>query len=100
MGELHRQARFHRSPDSRGIPESSRSANPRRRSYIAGGAFAVLARKEEFENSGSWLKGPGRPGTSQDGKLKAIQLPDGSRVVITARDLWAKAGITAADDDP
>jgi N,N'-diacetylchitobiose transport system substrate-binding protein len=63
----------------------------------AGGAFADLtAAKAQFENSGTWLQGLADSGTSPDGKLQAVPYYAGSRVVIYRKDLFQKAGVTAA----
>jgi len=82
---------------SSGIPDVVELGNTQTASYIAAGAFADLtSSKGQFENSGSWLQGLAESGTSPDGKLMAVPYYAGSRVVIYRKDLWAKAGITAA----
>jgi len=82
---------------STGIPDVVELGNTQTASYIAGGAFADLSSaKNEFENSGTWLKGLADSGTSPDGKLQAIPYYAGSRVVIYRKDLWTKAGVTTA----
>ncbi|MDQ2837094.1 MAG: extracellular solute-binding protein [Actinomycetota bacterium] len=82
---------------STAIPDVVELGNTQTASYIAGGAFANLtAAKGQFENSASWLQGLTDSGTSPDGKLEAVPYYAGSRVVIYRKDLFAKAGITAA----
>src|SRR4051812_49209727 len=82
---------------SSGIPDVVELGNTQTASYIAGGAFADLTKaKDKFENSATWLKGLADSGTSPAGKLQAIPYYAGSRVVIYRKDLFAKAGITAA----
>jgi N,N'-diacetylchitobiose transport system substrate-binding protein len=80
-----------------GIPDVVELGNTQTASYIAGGAFADLtSAKSQFENSGTWLQGLADSGTSPDGKLQAVPYYAGSRVVIYRKDLFQKAGITAA----
>lgn len=82
---------------STAIPDVVELGNTQTASYIAGGAFANLtAAKGQFENSASWLQGLTDSGTSPDGKLEAVPYYAGSRVVIYRKDLFAKAGVTAA----
>ncbi|HEX2903494.1 MAG TPA: extracellular solute-binding protein [Jatrophihabitans sp.] len=82
---------------STAIPDVVELGNTQTASYIAGGAFADLTKaKGQFDNSGSWLQGLADSGTSPDGKLEAIPYYAGSRVVIYRKDLFSKAGITAA----
>ena len=82
---------------STAIPDAVELGNTQTASYIAGGAFADLTKaKGKFDNSASWLQGLTDSGTSPDGKLEAVPYYAGSRVVIYRKDLFAKAGITAA----
>ena len=82
---------------STAIPDVVELGNTQTASYIAGGAFANLSSaKGQFENSASWLQGLADSGTSPDGKVEAVPYYAGSRVVIYRKDLFAKAGITAA----
>lgn len=78
-----------------GVPDVVELGNTQTASYIAGGAFADLD-KSMFENSGTWLQGLTESATSPDGKLQAVPYYAGSRVVIYRKDLWTKAGVTAA----
>jgi len=82
---------------SSGVPDVVELGNTQTASYIAGGAFADLSSaKGQFENSSSWLQGLADSGTSPTGKLEAVPYYAGSRVVIYRKDLFSKAGITAA----
>jgi N,N'-diacetylchitobiose transport system substrate-binding protein len=82
---------------STAIPDVVELGNTQTASYIAGGAFADLSSaKGQFENSASWLQGLTDSATSPNGKLQAVPYYAGSRVVIYRKDLFAKAGITAA----
>lgn len=82
---------------STAIPDAVELGNTQTASYIAGGAFADLTKaKGQFDNSANWLQGLTDSGTSPDGKLEAVPYYAGSRVVIYRKDLFSKAGITAA----
>ncbi|MGI8666820.1 MAG: extracellular solute-binding protein [Jatrophihabitans sp.] len=82
---------------STAIPDVVELGNTQTASYIAGGAFADLtSAKGQFENSGSWLQGLTDSATSPNGKLQAVPYYAGSRVVIYRKDLFTKAGVTAA----
>ena len=79
------------------IPDVVELGNTQTASYIAGGAFADLtSAKSKFDNSGNWLQGLTDSATSPEGKLQAVPYYAGSRVVIYRKDLFKKAGITAA----
>jgi N,N'-diacetylchitobiose transport system substrate-binding protein len=63
-------------------------------SYAASGALADLTGKQ-FENQATWLQGLKDAG-SYDSKLFGVPYYGGDRVVIYRKDLWKKAGLTAA----
>ncbi len=62
--------------------------------YAASGALADLSGKT-FDNQSTWLQGLKDAG-SYDDKLFGVPYYGGDRVVIYRKDLWQKAGLTAA----
>ena len=68
--------------------------------YMAAGAFADISSfKSTFDNSANWLKGLAASGM-YGGKLYGVPYYAGSRVVTYRTDVFKKAGITQAADQP
>jgi N,N'-diacetylchitobiose transport system substrate-binding protein len=76
------------------VPDVVELGNTQFPKYVASGAFAELDKKS-FENSDTWLTGLSGACES-DGKTYCVPYYAGARVLIYRKDLFEKAGITAA----
>ncbi|WP_436521629.1 extracellular solute-binding protein [Actinoplanes sp. HUAS TT8] len=76
------------------VPDVVELGNTQFPKYVDAGAFGELDKKS-FENSDSWLTGLSGPCES-DGKTYCVPYYAGARVLIYRKDLFDKAGITAA----
>ncbi|MFC1412082.1 extracellular solute-binding protein [Streptacidiphilus sp. N1-12] len=79
-------------------PDAIELGNTQTAKYIAANAFVDLTSvKGKFDNSSSWLESLASSGKSADGtKTYAVPYYAGARVMIYRKDLFAKAGVTAA----
>ena len=79
-------------------PDMLELGNTQTAKYIAANAFVDLTSvKGKFDNSASWLDSLAASGQSADGKQTfAVPYYAGARVLIYRKDLFAKAGVTAA----
>ncbi|MFD6698625.1 MULTISPECIES: extracellular solute-binding protein [unclassified Microbacterium] len=64
----------------------------------SGGLLDLTADKASFEDSGTWLAGLAEP-SAFDGKLYAVPMYGGTKVVMYNKDMFAKAGITQPPQD-
>ena len=83
---------------SNNAPDAIELGNTQAAKYIAANQLVDLSSvKDKFDNSSTWLESLAASGQSADGtKTYAIPYYAGARVLIYRKDLFAKAGITAA----